>query len=144
MNAMPNGVNGRAFMDTECQVDATSANLPNAARFVAFVPTSSETMVGRLGTGPWIRPDGVTFLAADHTVLAPLDVTPTLDYVDTQVWGGTNGIDQLPQLTDDCNDWDSTGTNGLVGRASRSSSVEMVNAGSDNCFVNHYIYCIDP
>jgi hypothetical protein len=145
-SAQPNGSNGRGFLDTQCRIDAMTANLPNAATFVAFIPTSTQTMVARLGTGPWARPDGVTFLAADHSVLAPLDVTSKLEYVDAQVWGGTMRIDQLAALSENCNDWDSTGSDALVGRASRASAAAMVDEDgfTSACFTNHNVYCIDP
>ena len=140
----PNGMNGRDFLDMGCRADAQDANFANAARFIAFVPTSSQSLLAQLKTGPWARPDGVTFLDTDLTVLAPLNVTSKLEYVDMPVWGGTTQLDRPATPSDNCGDWTGNSPNALLGRASRSSVVEMVNDTSDGCFVNHNVYCIDP
>jgi hypothetical protein len=143
--AIPSGTNGRAFLDLECRTDAMAANYANAARFVAFVPSTTASMLSLLGAGPWPRPDGVIFLDTDRTVRAPLDVTPRMDYLDTQVWGGTTRLDLPAQASDDCQDWEFSGITGVLGRSSRSSVVELVNDGfSGGCFENHNVYCIDP
>jgi hypothetical protein len=134
------------FMDKECQTDATQAGYTNAATFVAFVPMSNASMLERLGTGPWARPDHVTFLAADLTVLAPLNVTPAIDYVDDAVWGGTTRIDRPAQLDENCSDWGDTVAAGLLGRTSRAGIVEMVDEYDyhETCLQGHHVYCIDP
>lgn len=144
-SAAPSGMNGRAFLDSQCQNDAQAAGFMNATSFIAFVPTSTQSPLAQLHTGPWARPDGVTFLDIDFTVLAPLDVTSKLEYVDTLVWGGTMQLDQPAMPPDNCDDWTGTSSpNALLGRASRSSVVDMVNETSGGCFANNTMYCIDP
>jgi hypothetical protein len=143
---LPTGVTGRAFSDMLCRSDAMIANYPDADKFIAFVPTTTASMLAQLSTGPWTRPDGVTFLDTDSTILAPLNVTSKLEYFDVQVWGGTTQIDRPAQSSENCNDWMGSVPSGLLGRASRSSPVEMVddNGFTDSCFVSHNVYCISP
>jgi hypothetical protein len=64
------GVDGVLSADQLCEMEA--AQLPG--KFVAALSTSTETASSRIGTGPWVRLDGVSIGTLDAP-LAPLNVT---------------------------------------------------------------------
>jgi hypothetical protein len=121
---------GLTSADATCRSLATSASLPGASKYVAFLSTDSNDAIDRLGSARgWLRTDGLPF--ADNpsniqsgTLWYPLALTETgtTSKLDGQVFTGSRS-DGTRDSGYDCNGWnDATAASnvrgGLIGGGS--------------------------
>ena len=118
---------GLAAADSHCQREATAAGLSGTFRALLAsdgVPAASRVQVN--ASVVWWRLDGVrlnadasaTFLDA-ATLLAPLNVTSRMNYMDASVFTGAGQPTDAGAAAQTCADWMSTAASlALMGRAS--------------------------
>lgn len=103
---------GLTSADATCRTLASSANLPGASKYVAFLSTGSVDAIDRLGSARgWLRTDGLPFADSvssiqSGTVWYPLALTETgsTSKLDGQVFTGSRP-DGTNDSGDDCNGW---------------------------------------
>lgn len=102
---------GIAALDAACAADALAAGLPGT--FEAFVATSTASAASRfdLGGAPWVRPDGVSVVAAaahltDRRLLAPIAVRADGTYAPQwSAWTGATSPLAIGTAETTCSDW---------------------------------------
>jgi hypothetical protein len=102
---------GIAALDAQCATEADAASLPGT--FKALVATSAASALSRfdLGTGPWIRTDGVAIVSvaadiANSELLAPIAVGADGAYrIDDRVWTGARSPSSVGTPSTTCADW---------------------------------------
>jgi len=148
----PSTDGGRAAADQLCATEASQAGLPGD--YLALMATSSKTDGAPLsrfdtsaGALPWVRLDGVALGAhpkdlGGRTLLAPVGVTPTLQYVDDYFWAGSN--DPLTPATaadQNCADWTDASAKSESGSSDRSDLWFHALEG-DLCQFPHRVLCL--
>ena len=148
----PSTDGGRAAADQLCATEASHAGLPG--EYLALMATSSKTDGAPLsrfdtsdGALPWVRLDGVTLGEqpkdlGGRTLLAPVGVTPTLQYVDDYFWAGSD--DPLTPATaadQNCADWTDAGAKSESGSSDRSD-LWFHELQDDLCQSPHRVLCL--
>lgn len=123
--------------DVQCQNDAAQLQ----GTFRAALATSASSAASRVGTGPWVRVDGVAFGTLDAPK-APLNVTAQGSYVATQVWTGATKPGELGDDTSTCADWAAAAATGIVGDVARSGA-EWFDALTAPCAADLGVYCLE-
>jgi Divergent InlB B-repeat domain len=151
-NITPSTDGGRAAADQLCATEASHAGLPG--EYLALMATSSKTDGAPLsrfdtsaGALPWVRLDGVGLVEhpmdmGGRTLLAPVGVTPTLQYVDDYFWAGSD--DPLTRATaadQNCADWTDAGGKTESGSSDRSDLWFHEGLG-DLCQFPHRVLCL--
>ncbi len=148
------GRTGVAAADAVCQARAAAAGLPDAARFKAWLSTSTVGAASRIASdGPWVRMDGVKVAGSkadllDGTLFTAIAVTETGEHLARyQVWTGTY-FDGTGTGTDLCSDWSGAhpGAYGRIGQPnsagedwSQSRAFGFVNG----CDRNARLFCFE-
>ncbi len=139
-----------------CQKDADAAGLPSAARFVAFLATSTVPAIKLLGGSgvPWKRLDEVVVASqeadfATGKLLAPINLGPDgVTYLPNRVWTGAADPTALGTAT--CGDWTNppASASGLVGDSRTTAAPPWFSLGSRaavSCAsTDTHLMCIEP
>ena len=115
---------GLAAADSQCQSEAAAAKLPGTFRALLASPgvTAASRVQANLGA-VWLRLDGVALNAQGAasffdaaTMLAPLNVTSQMRYMDATVFTGATGPNVPADDAQTCGNWVG-GSSATVGRA---------------------------
>ena len=135
-----------------CATEASHAGLPG--EYLALMATSSKTDGAPLsrfdtsdGALPWVRLDGVGL--GEHakdmggrTLLAPVGVTPTLQYVDDYFWAGSDDpLTPAKAADQNCADWTDAGAKTESGSSDCSDLWFHENLG-DLCQFARRVLCL--
>jgi cysteine-rich repeat protein len=159
-NKYPGNLGGISGANAICQADANAANL--AGTFIALLSSSEQEITDELLDGSYVNTgtDG-SIVAASKDDLFSCDVDDvcldaavqyTASGVDSvsasnkYVWTGSN-IYGSGYAQNNCNDWSSGGTYGVVGRYSHSGASVISDDWiayftSLNCRIESYLYCV--
>jgi len=127
--------------DMLCGREANAAHLQGT--FVALLATTTASAASRVGSGPWVRMDGVSLGDNLAAPLAPLNVQANGGYSFGTVWTGA----PLPSSTgvdaSTCNDW-KVDSSGLQGSSTRSNGQHFYDEGaSAQCSSGRPIRCFE-
>jgi hypothetical protein len=139
---------GLADADSLCQKEATVASLPGTYRALLATMAAAATARFDLTGPPWVRLDGVPWVAAaadldQGSVLTALNLGPGGMYGASTVWTGAvfPGIASASAVQN-CGDWGSTSQSALVGIAEFSSSLFFDQSGASCGAAGGYLYCL--
>jgi hypothetical protein len=144
------GLTGLAAGDAVCQARAEEAGLPNAARFRAWLSSSTSNAVDRITTnGPWVRLDGVRVASSrldltDGQLFSSINLTQNGYYLGNYgVWTGTDATGA--GSASNCSDWTSDrdaslGTTGLAASAGNDWSASRSYTCDSAIF---RLYCLE-
>jgi hypothetical protein len=132
---------GVGTADMLCDDEAGAHGLGTG--FKGLLATTIASASSRVGMGPWRRVDSVEVGTLDH-LLAPINVTPTMQYVSDVAWTGAGDPNQLGAASSTCGDWMAPAQNGMVGDVSRSNGQLMFFVGTTTCTQLRRIYCLHP
>jgi hypothetical protein len=118
--------------DTLCKNEATSAALPNAGNFLAFMASSGASAASRfnLAGANWVRIDGLPVASSITNLLAGQLLAPPTVHADGTyviapdfVWTGAPDPSTAGTMATTCNNWTSnaSGVGGEYGLASATS-----------------------
>jgi hypothetical protein len=153
--AATDGTSGLEAGDSICRNLASTAGLPQANDFKAFLSDENTDAINRFeNDGPWVRPDGILVAAnkaelTSELLFTAITVTETGDYLPPSrffsVWTGTN-----PDGTSGnghCDNWH-TGSDASQGRRGSSNQANRLWTGGPagnqpwGCDNNSALYCL--
>jgi hypothetical protein len=142
---------GLSGADTICQTRAAAGGVPNAAKFKAWLSSSTTNAIDRFSENSWYRLDGVK-VADSKAALIVASTTPlftAISYTETGVYVGNNtfvwtGTDASGIKTaNNCNNWASnTAVTGMMGITNTTNNL-WTSWYDENCNVYRALYCFE-
>jgi hypothetical protein len=137
-------VHGLSDADGLCASEAGSAHLPGT--FVALLATMTASAASRVGTGVYVRTDGVTIGAIGGSMKAPINVTAAGAYLTAPAWTGastaTSPATSIGSSATTCANWTATTGTGEVGAIEVASALMyFVRTATCSDSTNH-LYCV--
>jgi hypothetical protein len=141
---LSSGGSPQAYADGICQARATTAGLPDAGSFKAWLSTVASPAPTHIAGRGWVRTDGLPFADDVASITGagrpryPLALDENGNFVPGGAWTGT-GIDGQPAAN--CSDWTNGAAMGQIGTAydgsdgwTASSTLGCLNAAALYCF----------
>lgn len=143
---------GIATADQLCQSEATSAGLPNASQFLAFIPSTTASAFSRFSTSGanWVRPDGtqLTSSPSSFVPMAGIDQHADGSYTSSAfyVWSGDGAGTAPGTSAKTCSGWTSSAGSGEVITVALSGTYWFSWNGSGitmACNTSAPVYCLE-